>query len=71
MYAGNMMNELDFSFQETSMVLVDSNFLFRFRFIIQMLPLRSMDDKEPKIVLNKYYLSIFKKILSTKITRIS
>ena len=40
------------------MVLGESSFWFRFPFIIQFLPLWSMDDKaeaEPKIVLAKYY----------------
>ena len=40
------------------MVLVDSNFEFRFRSIMQFSPLWSMDDKaevEPKITLDKYY----------------
>ena len=39
------------------LVLGDSNFCFRFRFIIQFLPLSSMDNKaetEPKTALAKY-----------------
>ena len=40
-------------------VLVKNNFLFGFQFVIQFLPLSSMDEKEeaePKIALDKYYL---------------
>ena len=41
-----------------SIVLVQSNFSFRFGFIIQFSPLQSMDDEaeaEPKIAVDNYY----------------